>query len=183
MPNRRAAAAPEPTLSPAPASPPTPHAAPSGASGSGPRSHARSAAVICSVLRAGPITTCAGTCFRGCAASPSYARAAALQSVGCVRSVCRRPGAAGRGTIRETGAEDHPPDMRTSMRCAPLTCSSMHQLRGGAFRPQRLHHVLDPHSASRLSEVQLPPLPLRSNWTCRVPHPVLTGHATSLTPY
>jgi hypothetical protein len=28
-----------------------------------------------------------------------------------------------------------------------------------------------------------PPPPLRTKWTCRVPHPVLIGHAASLTPY
>ena len=28
-----------------------------------------------------------------------------------------------------------------------------------------------------------PPLPPRTKWTRRVPHPVLIGHAASLTPY
>ena len=28
-----------------------------------------------------------------------------------------------------------------------------------------------------------PPLPSRTKWTRRVPHPVLIGHAASLTPY
>ena len=28
-----------------------------------------------------------------------------------------------------------------------------------------------------------PPPPLRTKWTRRVPHPVLIGHAASLTPY
>jgi hypothetical protein len=30
---------------------------------------------------------------------------------------------------------------------------------------------------------QVIPPPLRTKWTCRVPHPVLIGHAASLTPY
>ena len=31
--------------------------------------------------------------------------------------------------------------------------------------------------------VQNPPPPPRTKWTRRVPHPVLSGHAASLTPY
>ena len=34
-----------------------------------------------------------------------------------------------------------------------------------------------------LHEVGPAPPPLRTKWTRRVPHPVLIGHAASLTPY
>ena len=36
---------------------------------------------------------------------------------------------------------------------------------------------------SQLREQQAPPPSSRTKWTRRVPHPVLIGHAASLTPY
>ena len=42
------------------------------------------------------------------------------------------------------------------------------------------------HAAGKLAAGGLPPPPLpplRTKWTRRVPHPVLIGHAASLTPY
>ena len=43
-----------------------------------------------------------------------------------------------------------------------------------------------PHGAGHLSQpkgTESPPPPPRTKWTRRVPHPVLIGHAASLTPY
>jgi hypothetical protein len=62
--------------------------------------------------------------------------------------------------------------MRTSMRCAPLTCSSMHQLRG----PRAALSVYITSSILTARRVSRRRSPLPSPF-------VLTGHAASLTPY
>ena len=41
----------------------------------------------------------------------------------------------------------------------------------------------EPLPVALLGEVLAPPPPPRTKWTRRVPHPVLIGHAASLTPY
>ena len=52
--------------------------------------------------------------------------------------------------------------------------------RGADAGVRRYHGTVD-----CISRVYLPPPPPppRTRWTCRVPHPVLIGHAESLTPY
>ena len=59
----------------------------------------------------------------------------------------------------------------------------MHQMRlGGAALQQRPAEGL--HNPPAYQHVMPnPPRPLRTNRTRRVPHPVLIGHAASLTPY
>ena len=59
---------------------------------------------------------------------------------------------------------------------------------GGAARPrthlfsQPVIHAHVRHLArNSAGQVDAPPPPLRTNWTRRVPHPVLIGHAASLT--
>ena len=108
---------------------------------------------------------------------------------------CARHGACARASVVAPSSSALSP---THASCAAARVVVESHAPGGSWagslaemleRPRRIvmpdlrNHGDSAHSRSMGCGVPPPPSPSRTKWTRRVPHPVLIGHAASLTPY